>query len=321
MPQRRTEQKKPRSRTQQVYIGSPVTWRNVLNPDQAALKELKELYPMLLEEDLQDCLPPFQRPKMLRRDGYLFLVLLFPVYDDRTRTILPYEVDFFVGKDFLVTSHNGTHPALTSLAEACNADTGTCTVRPGDTSLRLTLDIIHGLTVACYPMVTELSNELIGVERELFTDEGDGWITKKMLRIRTSVVGFRKATEGSDNVLRKLMEKGGAMFPIEEYRAQIEDITVHGREIREFLENDRDTIVALYDAHLAMVSYRATQATKTLTALAFIIFPMTLVAAVFSMRAEHMPIIGMRDDFWIILALIFSMMLVLLGLMRKKKWL
>jgi len=321
MPQRRAEPKKPKSRAPQVPIGGPVVWRNVIDPDQAALKELKGLFPFFLEEDLQDCLPPFQRPKMLRREGYLFLVLLFPIYDDRSKTILPYEVDFFVGKDFLVTSHRGTHPALTSLAEACNADTGTCAVRVGDNSLRLTLDVIHGLTVACFPMVTELSNELIGVEKELFDEEGDGEVTRKMLRIRTSVVGFRKAMEGSDNVLRKLLEKGGDMFSVEDYRAQVDDINVHSREIREFLENDRDTVSALYDAHLAMVSFRAAQATRTLTALAFIIFPMTLVAAIFAMRAEHMPFVGMRDDFWIMLACIFATMLVIVAFMRKKKWL
>ena len=308
------------SRVQQVHTGGPVVWHNVLDPNQAALKDLKALFPFFQEEDLQDCLPPFQRPKMLRRDNYLFLVLLYPIFDSISRTIVPYEVDFFIGKDFVVTSHRGTHPTLTSLTDACNADTGTCTIRSGDTAMRLSLDVIHGLTVACFPMVTELSNELIGVEHELF-DEIDGDITKKMLRIRTSVVGFRKTMQGSDNVLRKLLEKGNTLFSMDEYRLQVDDINTHSREIRDFLENDRDTISALYDAHLALVSYRATQATKTLTALAFIIFPMTLVAAIFSMKAVHMPLTGMQNDFWLMIGCIFVTMLVIVIFLKRKKWL
>lgn len=296
-----------------------MTWINVHAPSKASLKELKGLYPFFLDDDLRDCLPPFQRPKLLQRDEYLFMVLIFPVYEEKTEVILPYEVDFFVGRDFLVTSHRGTHPTMTSLSQACGEGSDACVIRPNDNPLRLTLDIIHGLTVACFPMVTELSNDLIGTERALFDESSNGETTRRVLRQRTNVVAFRKAMQGSDNVLRKLLDRGSRMLSVEEYRTQVDDINGHSREIREFLDNDRETVDALYDAHLSLVSYRTNQATQALTALALIIFPMNLVAAVFSMRAEHMPFLGHPADFWIMLGAVFATMIVVVAFLRKKR--
>lgn len=306
---------------QNVHAGSGVTWINVHEPTKASLAELKKLYPFFLDLDLDDCLPPYERPKLLQRDQYLFMVLLFPVLDAKTHTIIPYEVDFFVGGDFLVTSHRGTHPTLVSLLDACSEGSDTCVVRTDDNPLRLTLDIIHGLIAAGFPMVTELSNELIEAERRLFDSTANGGITKLLLRLRTNVLAFRKTIQGSDNVLRKLLERGGTLFPVEAFHAQVEDIIGHSRDIREFLENDKDSVGALYDAHLALVSYRTNQATKTLTALALVIFPANLVAAIFSMRAAHMPLLGRPGDFWMMLATIFATMAAIVWFLKRKKWL
>jgi magnesium transporter len=304
-----------------VNTHGPFAWYDLRNPDPSMLKELKKKFPFFVEEDIQDCLPPFQRPKLLRRDEYLFLVLLFPILENDGQTISPYEVDMFIGPDFLVTSHLGKHPTLMSLAEACEQDSGACAVGANESPLRLALDITHGLTVSCFPMITELSNELLGMEHELFSEELDGDTARTMLRLRTNIVTFRKTMQGSDTVLKKILERGELLFAVEQCRNLVEDINTHSHEIRDFLDNDRDTVAALYDAHLALVSYRATQATKTLTALAFIVLPMTLVAAIFAMRAEHMPFIGMPGDFWMMLGVIFVTMLGILAYMRGKRWL
>ncbi|MEY4744570.1 MAG: hypothetical protein RL272_515 [Candidatus Parcubacteria bacterium] len=319
MPKRKKGQK---TRLQEIATGSPVTWINVTDPDEALLlKTLKSKYPFFLEMDLRDCLPPFQRPKLLEREQYLFMVLLFPIYDQSRRTVLPYEVDFFIGKDFLVTSHRGTHETLTQLAEACGAGSDSCVLRHDDNALRLALDVVHGLVVSCFPLVTSLSNDLIAMEQRIFDEESDGTVVKDMLRLKTSVVGFREAMQGYENVMKKLMDRGHRLFPVDELRAQYEDIAGHGREIWAFLENDRDTVNALADAHLTLATHKTNHAMKTLTALAFIIFPMNLVAAIFSMDAKGTPFSGQPNDFWMMLSVIFATMLTVVLFLKKKRWL
>lgn len=301
---------------QEIATGG-VTWINVTKPTMGALRSLRKRFPPLLDIDLKDCLPPYQRPKLLERDAYLFLVLLFPWYDGTTRTIRPYEVDFFIGPDFLISSHEGGHEVLERMAKDCTTG-GTCVVARNGSPLGLLSDILHSLVISGFPMITRISNDLVSLEKRLFV-ESDDEVVRDILRVRTDIVDFRLAVQGYDNAVRKLLDRGRKFFPVDDLRPQFEDIAGHGREITEFLQTDRDTVDALYDSHLTLVTYRTNRATKTLTGLAFVIFPMTLVAAIFSMRAEHMPFVGEPNDFWIMLGCIFATMLVLVLYLRKKK--
>lgn len=316
MPKRKKEDE----RLQRIPVGGPVTWVNVTRPDEKLLQRLKTQFPFFMDMDLKDCLPPFQRPKLLERDQYLFMVLLFPMLDAKTGTILPYEVDFFVGRDFLVTSHRGDHEVMHALAAACGEGATACELKPDHDALRLALDVVHEMIVSCFPRVTQISNELISIEGRLFENDGST-LVREMLRLKTNIVAFRKALQGYESTVKKLVDRGRKFFDVDRVRAQYEDIAGHGREILGFLENDRDTIYALSDAHLTLVSYKTNTATKTLTALAFIVFPMNLVAAVFSMHASYMPFAGRPNDFWIMLSLVFATMLATVAFIKRKKWL
>ncbi|HTM67774.1 MAG TPA: CorA family divalent cation transporter [Candidatus Binatia bacterium] len=315
MPKRKKE-----DYLQQIPVGGPVTWVNLTHPSEKLLKELQQRYPFFMDMDLKDCLPPYQRPKLLEREQYFFMVLLFPLLDVRTGVIIPYEVDFFIGRDFLVTSHRGDHGIMQQLAKACGEGSEACELKPGHSALRLSLDIIHEMIVSCFPHVTDISNDLIALEGRLFKNDGST-LVKEMLKLKTNIVGFRKALQGYEGTLKKLMDRSHRFFTTDELRTQYEDIAGHGREILGFLENDRDTIYAMSDAHLTLVTYKTNNATKTLTALAFIIFPMNLVAAIFSMHATDMPFSGKPNDFWWMLATIFLTMLVIVTFLKRKKWL
>jgi magnesium transporter len=297
-----------------------VTWLDVTEPSAKTLAALKKRYPFFSDADLEDCLPPFQRPKLLERPLYLFLVFLLPVYDRTAKRVRQYEVDFFIGKDFVVTVHAGGHESMKALSADCSGEENACLLRSADDPLRLTHDILHELIVSCFPILTTVSHALTRVEERLFEDV-DGELVREILRLRTDIVTFRKAMQGHESSIARIMERGKKFFPTEKLRPHFEDLNGHYREIKDFLENYRDTVNALYDSHLSLVTYRTNQATKTLTALAFIVFPMTLVAAVFSMRAEHMPFVGRADDFWIMLAIVFGTMLAIVVFMKRKKWL
>lgn len=295
-----------------------VTWLDVTEPSRASLDALKKKYPFFLDIDLEDCLPPYQRPKLLERPSYLFLVLLLPVHDKDSNRVRQYEVDFFIGKDFVVTVHSGGHDSMSALSADCSGEGNACLLRSAEDPLRLTHDILHELIVSCFPILTSLSRSLTHLEEELF-DDTDGGLVREILRIRSDIVTFRKAMQGHESSIHRLLERSKKFFPSEKLRPHFEDLTGHHREIREFLDNYKDTVDALYDSHLSLVTYRTNQTTKTLTALAFIVFPMTLVAAVFSMRAEHMPFVGKPGDFWIMLGIVFGTMLGLVLFMKRKK--
>ena len=313
-------QKKSQTIGRRNALKERIQWINVENPTTASLMKLKERFPFFLDIDLKDCLPPFQRPKLLERERYLFLVLLFPVYDAEKRGIHPYEVDFFIGKDFLVTSHAGTHEAIATLTGDCTGDDDHCLLQTATDPLRLAHDVIHGLTVSCFPISTVIGNDLIRIEERLFKRD-DRDLVREILRVRSNILTFRKTLQGHESSFDRLLDRGKKLFEIDHLRASYEDVRAHGREIRDFLNNDKDTVDALYDSHLSLISHRTGEEIKTLTALAFVIFPATLIAAIFAMRAEHMPLLGLPNDFWLMVGVIVGTMVGLVLFMKWKRWL
>ena len=82
-------------------------WYDVRRPSSVDIEFLQAefaFHPLSLE----DIVSRLQRPKLDIYDDYLFVVFQFPVHNKATRATIASEVDFFVGPDYVVTTHDGT---------------------------------------------------------------------------------------------------------------------------------------------------------------------------------------------------------------------
>ena len=97
----------PGDRTPQVETvqSSGLRWVNIQRPstlETAWIEEQFEFHPL----DLEDVLSRNQRPKIDYYDGYLFIVLHFPVFDPAVGRLGTGELDLFVGPGYVVTIPN-----------------------------------------------------------------------------------------------------------------------------------------------------------------------------------------------------------------------
>src|SRR6476660_2817619 len=96
-------------------------WVNIERPRQVErvwLEEHFDFHPL----DYEDVLSRNQRPKVDEYDGYLFIVLHFPVFDKRVNRLNAAEVDIFVGPDFLVTLPNEGLQPLQYVFDRCRTN-------------------------------------------------------------------------------------------------------------------------------------------------------------------------------------------------------
>ena len=121
-----SEDKNKTTQPYKVYSKPDLTWVNITSPSSEVLAEVKRRFPFLLDIDIRDCLPPYQRPKLMERKEYLFMVLLFPAYYKKEGRIKVKELDIFIGPNFLITSHTGDLEALQHMAACYNENTPIC---------------------------------------------------------------------------------------------------------------------------------------------------------------------------------------------------
>lgn len=265
--------------------------------------------------DLKDCLPPIQRPKLVNRDGYLFMILLFPVFNRGTKTIHASEVDFFITPKALVTVHTGELNILEEVFSKCSGKKINC-----QNPAALIHEILHQLLLSCFPMLVHINTDIDTVENQLRYEFEKGTITE-ILRIKTNIVNLRKAMQPHKQVIRALIAAAPKFFQTKQLSLYFENLVNYTKEIWDLLDNYKDTIDALHETNVSLINFRVNEIMKTLTIFSVIVFPLTLLAAIFGMNMPGMPFVGHPSGFWIVLGLMFCGATGLLWFFEKKGWL
>lgn len=246
-----------------------------------ALDNLYKFHPV----DLEETLPPLQRPKIVVRDGYVFMILLFPVFNPKSRIVSTAEVDFFISKDRLVTVCGSDLPAFKAVSEIVTRQSKKN--NPADTAHVLHL-LLETLLESLFPMLVHLSQDIDEVEKSLFLSNQRG-VIMELLRIKTNIVNVRKAMQGHKKVIRGLVSVGQSILPIKRMEDYYDQLVDHTKEIWDTLEVQRETINALHETHVSLIDSRTNDIIKTLTVFSVIIFPLTLIATLFAARVDGIP--------------------------------
>lgn len=292
------------------------TWVNIKRPGKKQLEKIQKKYGFL-DIDMKDCLPPLQRPKLVARDGYLFMVLLFPVFNRLTRKIDSAEIDFFISKNFLVTIHTDKLVPMKELLEQCKRQKKMH--RFFDNPANLLVEMLTRLLKYCYPMIVHIGQDIDSIEDHVF-EVHDASVTAESLRIKMNIVEFKSNTDLHEGVIRKLIKKSGKMFAKQKLDAYLEDLVEHAKEIKAVLENYSNTINALNETHQSLINLRANSIMKNLQLFAVIVFPLTLLAAIFGMNTlGGMPFMNHPFGFWLILWIMLAGTFSMLVIFKIKK--
>lgn len=294
------------------------TWINATRASEEETLHLEQthgLHPL----DIKECLPPLQRPKLIVRPDYLFLILVFPIFNRRTKELDVEEVDFFIKKDMVITVHNNRLQALTNFFELLELN------RPHREDLmsnpaRFLAQLLDELFDACFPMLLHISNDIEALNKKVFkgyTKE----IIHEILRIKTNIVAFRKMIQPHRDLLFRAQTVLPNFFPIERHNHSFQRLIDHCREIWDNLETYNYAIDGLHQTHTTLISFRLNEIMRTLTVFSIIIFTLTLFATILAIGARSTPFVASPFGFWLISVFMIVGAGVGIMIFRKKGWL
>lgn len=298
---------------------SGIRWMHATSTSETTLRELKRRFDFH-DQDLKDVKPPLQRPKLVLRDGYLFLILLYPYYHRKLREIWITEVDFFIGRDFLVTvNHQNESETLKAILTSCLADDAARAGYFDHGVSGLLYKLLYALHHAAFPMLVHISQDIDDLEDRLFDTKARGMIGE-ILRIKTSIVDFRRAVQGHKPVLEKLVAASNGLLEIKKSSARWNDLTDITKEVWSYLETQRETITALHETHASLLTARINDVMKRLTLVSVVLLPLTLIASLFGMNLEDVPFASNPFGFWIIVLILVTTFLGVVGYFKSRDW-
>ncbi len=296
-----------------------LVWINIAQQEEKTLRALQKRFG-LHEQEILESLPPFQRPKFVKREGYYFMVLHFPVFDRKTRRLGFTEVDFFLNGQTLITAHDGSLPVIEDFFNEVKKNQNTQNKFFQGTAAHLFFEITERLLNSIFSILLHINEDISAVDKVLFTKIPDRKMAEEILRLKTNVVTFRRAMQGHKNVLEHLVSRGGRELDLSAFQNYINILREHTNEIWHTLESQKESVDALHETNESVVGLRMNEIMRTLTIISVITFPLTLVATLFSIGASGTPFVSSSFGFLKIAGVIVAGAALMFLLFKRKRW-
>ena len=298
-------------------------WVDLEKPSTEEWKEVLEMIFHFHPLSIEDCVQPSPSPKVEeyspkeddRFTPYLFMVIHAVDYNRKDGCFGTSELDFFLGKNFLVTYHDKSLRSVTTVEErAVNGTLGIA--RAPD---RVAHSLLDALVDNYKPALDELGLEIAELE-QLALQKPDKHTLNKILRVKKEVLHLRQIIGPQREVLARFAQGEFRLVrpKLVPYFRDVYDALFH---IGELAQNYTDSLTGILQVYLNMSSNQTGEVIKALTLVTFITTPLTLVGTWYGMNfAESMPEYRWKYGYEYAIGLTAISTALTVWYFKKKKW-
>lgn len=296
-----------------------IKWINIANPNSKDVQFLKKDF-NICPTVLKEYIPKIKRPKVEEYKDYLFIVIHFPVFNEKTKKTISTELDIILFKNILITSHTGLLPELKKIFERCNTDKDVKKYYLRENAVYLAYHILDKLIDTRMSMLDHVDDHIEYIEDQMFNGN-EKKMVNKIAMVKHDIISFRRIVKPQRMVLESMVRLIPRINNKDFFKYSSEVI---GSNIKVWntLENHKEMIEALEHTNESLLSYKLGNTMKILTAFSVIVLPLSLIANAFGMNITNgMPFIDSSFGFWIVLYLMFIITSISFIFFKYKKWL
>jgi magnesium transporter len=283
-------------------------------PAEAAGRLLREefgLHPLAVSDALRERHPP----KLEHFDDYAFLLLRGLSADTRDTDFSTIQLALFVGRRFLVTRHSADSPSTDQLWREAQEHSGRLGAGPATLALRLCrimVDRYLGILLALEPRLEELEDEILSSPRDELLGELAGY--------KSSLKKLRRIFAYHQQVFSGLRSCVSPFFGAEIVH-ELNDVYEHQERAVSLSGLYYELTVDLVESYISLASHHLNQIMKVLTIVTAIFVPLSFLAGLYGMNFENIPELHAQSGYFILLGIMAGIVVALLALFRKKRWL
>jgi magnesium transporter len=250
------------------------------------LEDLFHFHPLSIE----DCVKESQSPKVEEyspREGdkfspYLFMVIHAVDYSRKDGAFATRELDFFLGKNFLVTHHTVPLRSVAQVEEMCVKGSLGVARAPD----RVAQKLLDNLVENYKPTLEELSLEIAELETAALERPSKETLNR-IIGVKKEVYHLRRIIGPQSEVLARFARGEFKLIRphLVPYYRNVYDALFH---ISEMAQNYADSLTGILQVYLNMSSNQTGEVIKVLTLFTIITTPMMLIGTWYGMNFESM---------------------------------
>ena len=268
----------PRVEPAWLEPASEVTlWVDLAAPgpeDGRLLSDVFRFHPLSVE----DALSAIHHPKIEPYPGYLYLILHGIDFEGRHEGFATRDVDFFLGRNYLVTVHDGGSRSITRWKEVCDQHEHLLAEGPAALLHRIVDTMVENYR----PEIEALEDQIDELEETAIFGRRPNLI-RQILALKRDLASLRRVVLPQRDAVGRLARRE---FPQinDEIAYRFRDVYDHFVRMSEEAMLFQDRVTSILEAHLTTTSNRLNVVMKVLTVISTIFLPLTVLTGMWGMN-------------------------------------
>ena len=267
--------------------GEKFVWIDLQNPDRNDVEKLAEKY-NFNSLNIEDCMTKFELPKLDSYDDHFFVILHFPPLSQKVGISKNSQLSIFLGKDFLVTVHQGDLKPLVELVEICK--TGSDQQRKNRLLEKSSGLLLHEIIDVLVDDLLHTSRKIIAnldeIEDRVFDEtkpvaRSIALLRREINRLRRIANPLKKFVLEITNNIKKFSEREDEQLVL-----YFDDVIDHIDKVIETLEESRETMEIYKDTDYVLSTEKTNKVLAVLTIIFTLAIPSTVIGTFYGMNVN-----------------------------------
>jgi len=286
-------------------------WVYVESPTRDKMNIIANKFP-IHELNIEDCLSKNNLPKIDRYEDHIFIIFHFPtVHKDKTSPSFS-QLSLFVGKNYLITVHQGDLKPLFELFQLCKSDDPK---NKRDIMGRTSGYLLHSIVDVLVDDLLHISMKVIGnlddVEDDVFDEKISN--AKEISLLRREITTLRRIVVPLKRIMSELTSRDVKRFSSidemeeeeEDLISYFDDVNDHVSKVLEALDESKETIEIYKDTDFMLSSEKTNRILSFLTILFTLSIPITVLGTFYGMNIDIPGSMNFNSSFYGYLPLFF----------------
>jgi magnesium transporter len=264
---------------------------------------------------IEDAINAKQRPKIEDYDGLTFFVIKTVFFDKAKQAITTGELICFISDHFIVIVRHGEGHPLTTVRHDLEQKPELLKLGPFAVLHAVADRIIDGYI----NIATALEEEVVGVENKVFSGKRKTF-SQEIYFLKREIIEFKHAIEPLIIPLNKLTSESIPLLPTD-IRPFFRDTLDHLTQACDHATGLDSLITSVLQADLAHIQVQQNTDVRRISAWVALASGPTMIAGIYGMNFEHMPELGTKYGYFVILGVMVCLTGFLVRSFRKSGWL
>lgn len=244
----------------------------------------------------------------------IYAVLHIPSFKHVHSAIDSQEVDFIIKAGGVITARYDSVDAIHYFAKQIEVKE---ILNKGKNS-HLFFGIMKEIYSALADELAYMEDWMKEIEKNIFEGQEKEMVFT-VSKVGRNLLNFKRMVDPHGSVFEFLEEVGKKKFG-DEFESEAKAITEQWRRLMKRVNNQMDLLIELRETNNSMLSTKQNEIMKIFTIMAFVTFPLSLIASIFGMNTSSTPLLGLPNDFWIVIGIMFMISLAMFSFFKYKKW-